>query len=202
MLRCPDPRASWSARKSKTTVWRIIIGQTWAIGEKAERVGKGGGGYTNRQHRMRRIANDDQSAPGVAWCPRPCVLSPQGHDVQQVVADGPEVRVELIQRRCHVLAHRLAAHALDDHSRDVPLGGVEDEVDVLESVAPVRQEISASIRCQAEGRSSGNGRHDASERILPELLDGNHGSDGRRGAWYGRGRLSEDKFHFEQSGLV
>lgn len=109
---------------------------------------------------------------------------PQGEDVQQMVADRSEVRVKLSQGGGDVFTGCLATHLVNHHVRNI-LGRVEDEIDVLEIMAPVCQQVPIPVWVHAEGSTSGLARHDLGKGVLLQFFDGDYspcdccvGSDG------------------------
>lgn len=111
-----------------------------------------------------------------------------------MVTDRPKVRVELVKSSRHMLQGCLTAHFLNHHPRYI-LEGVEDEVEVLEIMAPVPQQVPLAVGRHAECPTAGDSGHDACEGVLLQLGDGDHGANGRVAAPQGWGGLAEDDAH-------
>lgn len=140
------------------------------------------------------VANGDKTAAAVLGGRWSCIKPPQRQNIQQMVTDRPEVRVELVKGSCHMLRGCLTAHLVDHHSRYI-LECVEDEVEVLEIMAPVPQQVPLAVGRHAECTTAGDRGHDAGEGVLLQLGDGDHGADGRVAAPQGWGGLAEDDGH-------
>lgn len=140
------------------------------------------------------ISNNYQSASTVPINRRPRIQRPQRHDIQQVIADRAKVWVEFGHVRGDVLTGRLAAHPPVCWGRSF-LGGVDNEVEELEVVAPVGQEVARFVWGDAERGAGGLACHDPGEGVLLQLGDGDHGPGGCYVASYGGSGFPQDEAH-------
>lgn len=140
------------------------------------------------------IANGDKTAAAISGSRWSCIKPPQRQNIQQMVTDRPKVRMKLVKGSRHMLQGCLAAHRLDHHPRYI-FECVEDEVEVLEVMAPVPQQVLLAVGRHAERATAGDSGHDAREGVLLQLGDGDHGAHGRVAAPQGWGGLAEDDGH-------
>lgn len=140
------------------------------------------------------IANGDKTAAAVSGSRWSCIKPPQRQNIQQMVTDRPKVRMELVKGSSHKIQGRLTTHRVDHHPGYI-LERVEDEVEVLETVAPVSQQVPLAIGRHAECTEAGDMGHDPPEGVLLQFGDWDHGADGRGAAPQGWRGLAEDDGH-------